>query len=139
MIINNECIRDILLYLEENLKISIIYDKISYSGTTAKTITEKLNYTVEEIVYSLFLLNQCHYIIGDSLDANNTSLSLMRVRSITYEGQMFLQSIKPQPIWDKTKKVISNVGVYTLSFIEKVAHDVAVESSKQFVHEVYNY
>lgn len=48
-------------------------------------------------------------------------------------GHQFYESIKPQPIWDKTKSIVSKVGVHTLGFIEGVAHDIAVESAKQAV------
>lgn len=45
----------------------------------------------------------------------------------------FLETIKPELIWNKTKSIISKVGVHTLNFIEDIAHDVAVESAKQAV------
>lgn len=72
MKINEECIRDILIYMEEH----IIYNK---------------------------------------------------------KFHKFLETIKPELIWNKTKSIISKVGVHTLNFIEDIAHDVAVESAKQAV------
>lgn len=50
---------------------------------------------------------------------------------MTHRGHQFYESIRPEPIWNKTKSIISKVGVHTLDFIEGVAHDVAVESAKQ--------
>lgn len=52
---------------------------------------------------------------------------------MTYLGFQFYESIQPEPIWNKTKNIIKQVGVHSLEFIETVAHDIAVESAKQMV------
>ena len=60
-------------------------------------------------------------------------MTICQIENITYLGHQFLETVRPEPIWNKTKSVVSKVGVHTLGFIEGVAHDIAVESAKQAV------
>lgn len=139
MQINEECIRDILKYLIENLDISVEYsNKFSYTNITvlelinSPVLSEK--YLEKDIIYSINILSQCGFIEGEKLqDKANVFCSFQEIRNVTYIGQRFYETIKPEKVWEKTKGVINKVGVHTLDFIETVAHDAAVESAKQAV------
>lgn len=101
MQIKEDCIRDILCYLIENID---YYWDIDHK-LSVKTVSLLKLYNDEKI-------------------------------SDKYEKKgyhKFYESIQSEHIWDKTKSVISKVGVHTLDFIEGVARDVAVESAKQAV------
>ena len=58
---------------------------------------------------------------------------MTEVTSVRWHSHQFLETVRPEPIWDKTKSVVSKVGVHALGFIEGVAHDIAIESAKQAV------
>jgi len=134
MKLNTDCIRDVLLYLEENLRI----DNRIYAGITLTTLQEKLsNYSSDDVFYTVDNLRQAGFIdcqFGKITDGNFRHCSIY---NITYQGHQFLESIRPETIWKKTKSVISTVGVHALSFIENVAHDVAVETSKQAISVMF--
>lgn len=139
MQLNEECCRDILKYLIENLKIQYDPDcsKIVFMGISTEMIIDNIeskDYLAEDIIYSICMLSECHFIDGINLNwqiALNAGEQV--IFSVTYSGQKFYESIKSQSIWNKTKGIISQVGVHSLDFVEGVAHDVAVESAKQAV------
>ena len=139
MQINEECIRDILKYLIENLDISVEIDnKFNYHNISvlelinSPVLSEK--YLEKDIIYSINILSQCGFIEGENLQKKvNVFCSMQEIHNVTYIGQRFYETIKPEKVWEKTKGVINKVGVHTLDFIETVAHDAAVESAKQAV------
>ena len=136
MKMNEDCIRDILKYLVENLSIKIENNKGGFNDITMLGIIKEFDnkYTKEDIWYSVYNLSQDRFI--DTNDIRKQSMvgfALVEIYNVTHRGHQFYETIQPQPLWDKTKSVISKVGVHTLGFIESVAHDVAVESAKQAV------
>lgn len=136
MKMNEECIRDILHYLVENLTIKIENNKGGFNDITMLGIIKEFDnkYTKEDIWYSVYNLSQDRFI--DTNDIRKQSMvgfAFVEIYNVTHRGHQFYETIQPQPLWDKTKSVISKVGVHTLGFIESVAHDVAVESAKQAV------
>lgn len=137
MKLNEDCIRDTLSILVNEL-IFIIdkkYNKVEFGKLTFFDIKNEFNqYTNEDICQSLYILAQNNYIRGKHLlDMNGQLLSTIYVNEVTYLGYQFYESIQPEPIWQKTKTILKQVGVHSLNFIESVAHDVAVECAKQII------
>ena len=135
MKINEDCIRNILLYLSVNLTLDLKDNKNNYNKISVLELMNDLSdeYEKEDIVYSVNILYQAGYINGINLDQKNISLSRLKINDITNRGHIFCQNVGNPTVWDKTKKIISQVGNHTLSFIEGVAHDIAVETSKEMV------
>lgn len=130
MKINHDCIRDVLLYLEENLKI----EGHVFIPITLKMLQDNLtDYSAEDVFYSVYNLHQIRFIEGRINNVSNMKMMFCEIENITYAGHRFLATVKPEPIWTKTKSIVTKIGVHTLDFIEGVAHDVAVESAKQAV------
>jgi len=118
MKLNPDCIRAILLWLEENQQI----DAFSGMGNKIASfqLPEMMNSTFrpEDILYSIKLMvdeellegtplpvdGACHYIIND----------------ITLSGHKFLENVRSPDKWQKLKLANSNV--------ETVVHDVQIES-----------
>lgn len=132
MKLNEECIRDILFYLEDSL---VIKDGKEFSTITLNQLQEALSdkYAKDDVFYSVYNLHEIHFIEGRIKDINDMKMFFCEINNITYLGHQFLNTVRPEPIWDKTKNVVAKVGNHTLGFIEKVAHDIAVESAKQAV------
>lgn len=143
MTINESCIRDILKYLVENLSITIEpHNKFTYCNISVHELIEKLcpiGYTKEDIIYSINILANLYFIEGEQLTKKTSVLyAHQTINNVTYRGQKFYESVKPEPIWNKTKNIVSQVGVHTLEFIEGIAHDVVVESAKEATAIVVN-
>lgn len=138
MKMNEDCTRDILRYLVENLTIQIDekHNKGGFNELSMLMLMKKFDdkYSREDIWYSVYNLSQDRFIeTNDIRKQSIIGFAFVEIYNVTHRGHQFYESIHPQPIWDKTKNVISKVGVHTLGFIESVAHDVVVESAKQYV------
>lgn len=130
MKLNPDCMRDILLYLEENLKIQ----NNSFSSISLDTLQNNLTkYSKEDIFYSVYNLREIHYIEGTFLGADNLKMYVCIIDNITYVGHQFLDTVRPETVWNQTNSIIKKAGIHTLEFIELVAHDIAVESAKEMV------
>ena len=80
------------------------------------------------------MLAECDYINVSGVSTQKY-FSMMDVNSITYAGHKFIESIRPQTIWDKTKSIISKVGTHTLKFVEDTAQKIAVEYAKSLIFD----
>ncbi len=136
MKLNEDCIRDVLAYLVENLSIKINGNKGGFNKISLLNVMEHFNdiYSREDIWYSVYNLYCDRFIESDDVQKQSLSgFAFVEIYNVTHRGHQLCESIQPETIWSKTKSVVSKVGVHTLGFIEGIAHDVAVESAKQAV------
>ena len=136
MKINLDCIRDILIYIEEHLTVPL-HDNltaIECNSLDVLNLSKDLpNYKRDDIWYSVKMLTECNYIDTRGI-STQTYFSMMYIDSMTYAGHKFLESIRPQSVWDKTKSIISKVGSHTLEFIEDTAQKIAIEYAKSLIN-----
>lgn len=97
MKLNHECIRDLLLYIEENL---------SYNDELEINKISLNNYSLEELLYTTEKLVEADYLICFTIEIDD-EYSILLVQSITYKGHHFLDTIRDNKIWSKTKNVLS--------------------------------
>lgn len=64
---------------------------------------------------------------------NKPYLERCFIEDVTFRGYQFIESVREPSIWNKTKTIAAKVGNHTLSFIESIAYDVAIEEAKQAV------
>lgn len=137
MKINEECIRDIITYLSENLIIKKDYDdKYKYETISVYMLNKNFQskYAIQDIIYSVKILNECGYIRGENLSKlHDIDIKFQDIQDITYLGNRFYESIQPETVWEKTKGIVGKIGNYSLEFIESTAKEVAVEMAKQAV------
>lgn len=141
MKINEDCIKDVLEYFVENLSIKITGYKGGFNKISMQSVMEYFleKYSKEDVWYSIYNLSQERYIeTNNIIEQSHSGFGFVFIFNVTHKGHQLYESIQPKPVWDKTKSVISKVGVHTLNFIESVAHDVAVESAKQIIDNVSN-
>lgn len=139
MTINEDCIRDILGYLVKNIDYEKDIDgsfrvvQVSlfqlYKDADLSTL-----YKDKDIMYSVLKLLEIHFIkVSDIFPKNQSIIDRCAICEVTYTGHKFYETIQPESVWNKTKSIVGKIGNHTLGFIESVAHDVAVESAKEFV------
>lgn len=139
MKMNEDCIRDILGYLVDTLILNISDTKGDFQNASLLSVMKKFSdkYSKEDIWYSVYNLSCDRFIeTNDIRKQSRNGFAYVEIYNVTHRGHQFYESIKPQPIWDKTKSVISKVGVHTLGFIEGVAHDVVVETAKEATRNI---
>ncbi len=136
MKINDDCVRDILKYLVENLTIKLTDTKGDFNKLSVHKVISHFSetYSREDVWYSLYNLEQEQYIETNGIRKHSVvGLAFADIFNVTHKGHNFYEIIQPQSVWDKTKSVLSKVGIHTLNFVESVAHDIAVETAKEII------
>lgn len=140
MKLNEDCLRDTLILLVDNLQIFIDkkYKTVEFGKLSILQIAEELQqYSLKDIFQSVYILSQNDYIRGiNNIHVNGQLLSNIYVNEVTYLGYQFYESIQPETVWDKTKHIVKQVGVHSLEFIETVVHDIAIDTAKQITSSI---
>ncbi len=122
-----DCIRDVLLYLEDNLTIEL--DNHNFSEITLEQLrTEpslKEKYTEEDIWYTVYNLKEVRFIEGRINDAGSNKMMFCEIQNITWSGHDFLNTIRPTDIWNATKKSASKLGLVSMRALSSIAMSVA--------------
>ncbi len=110
MRLNHDCVRDVMLYLEENLTPNIAID------TSEIELPE---YDVDTLRYTCKKLSEAGYIKSSSNILGN-----YLIEDITYNGHLFLDNIRDSKIWSETKSKISKLASVSLPIIQQVASQI---------------
>lgn len=122
MKLNPDCIRAILLYLEENQKIDSSNGKMKplpWASHLPETITE---FSAEDVVYSVKQMSESRLIDTRPIRADGMIDYIFN--DITPYGHEFLENIRAEENWSKTKNVATKLGNFSLSALEKIAEGV---------------
>lgn len=123
MKLNPDCVRDVLLYLEENLKIE---DGQKFSQITLHQLKQELNkYSEEDVFYSVYNLHQIRFIEGNIKDANNIKMYFCEIHNITWNCHQFLNTIRPKSVWEATKTGAAKLGIMSMSALSTISMKVA--------------
>lgn len=122
MKLNPDCIRDVLIYLEENLYID---ENHQFSCITLHKLNEGLSqYNEEDIFYSVYNLYKIKYIEGLIKNHGNTVMGICEIQNITWDGHQFLNTVRPQTVWDATKKGAKKLGITSISALSMIALEI---------------
>lgn len=122
MKLNHECIRKLMLLIEENLNYSVYIDTkdVEIKGFT----TEEIVYTADKLLEAGYITaNRNAYLGGDHIPD-------IDIMSITWEGHKFLDSVRDNTVWKKTKEITSKFSSVSISMIEHIASNVIIEIIK---------
>lgn len=115
MKLNPDCIRDILLTVEENTS----YGKfMSYDTNTEYRRLKP--YSNEEVMYHI---KQCD-ISGLITEVSYYMDGSCTIHDLSPKGHQFIANIRTDTNWNKTKEVAKKVGSYSLDTLTKIASDV---------------
>lgn len=114
MKLNPDCVRDCLLAIEE-LPLASDYHEEEIRDSEYLT-----NYSEDDITYSLIQLIDAGFLEGEV--KRFMQGSSINIKKITWDGHSFLENIRPESTWKKTKSTISEkVGSASLSIFSQVA------------------
>jgi hypothetical protein len=123
MKIDYECIRDVMLYLEDNLTIN---KDFSFGCLTSEQIISDLKnselYTEQDVYYSIYNLSECGYIETTEIPYGNTIL--FSVYNISYAGHEFISSIRHPKVWNYLKEKLSEVKIENIPTILKIVNTI---------------
>lgn len=117
---NQECVRDILLYLEENL---LLGQKIKFNSETDNELNSK--YSNDDIVYNSLKLLEAGFISGSShLSTQSYGPVVVEINSVTYQGHLFLDNIRDNNVWNKAKNIAKPFTSMSLTLLSDIASKV---------------
>ncbi|KYN77170.1 hypothetical protein A0J52_09930 [Clostridium sporogenes] len=122
MKLNPDCIRDILITIEENTGFN------SYMSYPNHNINYKLlsSYSQNEVLYHLKqcelseLVTKIHWYIDGTCT----------ITDLSPEGHKFLADIRSDTTWNRTKEISKKVGSSSISALKEIATSVIAELIK---------
>lgn len=120
MKLNYDCVRDVLLYLEENL---LLGQKIQFNSETNNELNSK--YSNDDIVYNSLKLLDAGFIDGKSYSSTQSyGPVVVEINSVTYQGHLFLDNIRDNNVWNKTKNIAKPFASMSLTLLSDIASKV---------------
>lgn len=121
MKLNHDCVRDLLLTIEEKVKSQPVYIGLLANNTLLHV------YEITDLIYTSERLSEAGLInikIFQTLDGEKNIL----VKSITWNGHQFLDNIRDNNVWSKTKKTVSALSSVSLSILVDIAKKIVEKS-----------
>ena len=119
MKLNHDCIRDVMIYIENNC----IYEDDSRGN---RSIHSRVFYEIihDEKLSSRYTEDEIRYVVAQLLN-----FIRFNVDSLSFKGHEFLDNIKDDTIWKKTKKFVGErLNSASLAIIGNVAGKLALEA-----------
>lgn len=133
MKLNHDCIRDVMIYIEENCIYEdddrgnrSIHSRVFYEITHDEKLSSR--YTEDEIRYVVAQLYFEDMIIA-TMTPETLNFRQFEADCLSFKGHEFLDNIKDDTIWKKAKNFVGErLNSASLSIIANVAGKFAVEA-----------
>ena len=123
MKLNYDCIRDILLTIEE-----IPNRKGELNLENFKSYKKLSKYNEDEIQYNALKLLQEEYVTGLKISDNNTT-TILFLTDLTWSGHALLNDIRSETVFNQTKeKIIKSVGSASLTIFQQLASTIVLKT-----------
>ncbi len=130
MKLNPDCIRDILLAIEEITDIQKPFSFLPRTPQPKNTLSEYITkYNKRELEYHLVQCNE-NGLLGE---VEKSVLGTNTVKSLSPKGHDFRQSIRDNSGWNKIKELLFSSGKISLSTLFQIALDFLTEKLKQLI------
>lgn len=126
MQLNAECVRDVLLALEKHLQVDFRGQIEPYCSSDLEELPELSQYSPAEIHYTIRLLEDGGFIAPRSDTMDPAYRWFLGEHGITYKGHEFINSIRPQPVWQVVLKRLAKAGgSASISVLAALAEEAA--------------
>lgn len=115
MKLNHDCVRDVLLYLEDNL---------SYGNFVHSSDLKIKSYSHEEILYCIDKLFEAGFLNCDRQTDLSSVFPWFLIKSISYDGHSFLDNIRDNNVWRKTKNITKSFTSTSINLLSNIASQV---------------
>ncbi|MDE1523310.1 DUF2513 domain-containing protein [Ligilactobacillus salivarius] len=119
MKLNPDCIRDILLVVEDKSSFS---NAVWFEDLKSSNLVEK--YDLETIFYHI----RQAFEAGFLLDVKNFAGGNFYIKDLSPKGHEFLANIRKDNNWSKTKEIANKVGSFSLKTLTTIASNVVTSS-----------
>lgn len=138
MRLNYDCVKDVLLYIEnriefKNLSLGVL--KSIDWNEIAKNEDLLSSYTEEEIRYTLIYLYENGFLHTSKYykNSNNKHIISFEIDNLTPPAIEFINTIREPEVWDLTKEKLKSVKNITLKIITDVATIVGTAYAKSII------
>lgn len=140
MTLNYDCIRDVLLYLEDTLEYTDNQMAMTHKRLTIGNVASALSsYSKEDIQYTIEKLFEARYIrIVDISTDKQKYIVNGYIDDITWDGYNFLNNIREKSIWEATKEGAKKVGAMSVSAISMISFEIvkAIVTNQEIINKI---
>lgn len=138
MKLDKDCIREVLLYIEEHCifetdkfgekRIHIVgFHELTEANELSKFYEDDIRYTIVKLL-------EGDYIKGSLIPKNSgLNFQIVQITQLTLRGHDLLDNIRPEPVWNKTKGILHKVGDFSLSIMSQVAGETMAAYTKSMM------
>lgn len=122
MKLNYDCIREIIKFCEKEI---VLDENGVLSQLTPKKLYNELSsFSKEDIDYSVKYMIEASIIKGYIPKYDNCDIPTYYIYDITVNGYDFLEKIKNDTTWNKTKDISKQIGVHSIEVLSQIASAV---------------
>lgn len=140
MTLNYDCIRDVLLYLENTLGYTENQIAMTHKRLLIGSVANKLpSYKKEDVQYTIEKLFEAKYIRIVNITTDNQKYIINGyIDDITLDGFNFLNNIREKSIWEATKEGAKKVGAMSVSTISMISFEIvkAVVTNQDVINKI---
>lgn len=136
MVLNSECVRDVLIAIEKMQHYVTNEDEeIVEEDLLIEDIYSALPmYNKEDIYYTLFSLDQAG-LVSISVQWTSNSLSFCAINYLTFSGHEFLSKIRDTDRWHGIKKALPAIRNYSLDAINAISQGMTSSAISAFLEK----
>ncbi len=122
MKLNYDCIRSVLLFVEEktglddNLKVISVSNNEIFDGV--------YDFSKVDILSAIYCLTEAGYIEADFAYTGNNEFCYCFVSRLTWHGHELVEMIRNEVIWSDIKRVLTKIEAQSIELIYKAARKV---------------
>ena len=135
MHLNYDCVRDVLMKLEDLLTCEYKNDCFYFNQVNIHQLYESLSdkgYSIEDVLYAVQNLEQSGLIKANLTYASN-KLVFCLISAVTAQGNEFISKIQSDDVWSRIKSSIAKVGSFSLPIISNVATSLITSLAKSYL------
>lgn len=135
MKLNHECIREILLFIEENATIvESKHNRMESKPVGLHSLYNALNkFDKEDVWYSTLILLDNGFIEGWRSPTTPYRMDVCEIQGISWKGHALIDNIRDEKIYSGVKKGLSKIASVSIDIFSSVAGAVAAEYSKKMM------
>jgi len=125
MRLNPECVRDLLLYLE---------DKLPFTSHLCANNIEIPPYETTDIIHTVAKLTEANYIKTSQISYSAETIPTFHIQSLTWCGHELLDNIRDDNVWEKTKFVVAPFSSVSIGIIEDISNRLILKIIDESLH-----
>lgn len=144
MKMNPDCIRDVLLYLEENLVYLEEINTAKIQAISWETLFQdeylSSTYLTEDIKYTIQKLYEIRFIECSVATGSRNDWLHCNILNLTWHGHEFLDTVRGKTVWEATKEKAFKLGGMSIKTLAVVALEItkAIATNPQFISDIVN-